>query len=152
MVYYQNFYGKYFEEEGADLSQTVQTEMNATQNTNTSPGKQAAKRLSFSATKDEANRRMSKFGPVPVTKHPRTSLPVDLIDPVYHHFDPISVSLQERVKVGGHITSVTKKPYHKVPFYFHLSEKDECDHVSKRAILSAEIEFEEGRDKTKKVK
>jgi hypothetical protein len=87
-----------------------------------------------------------------MTKHPRTSNAVDFIDPVYYHFDPISVSLQERVKVGGHITSVTKKPYHKIPFYFLLSEKDECDHVTKRAILSHEIEFEESRDRTIKVK
>lgn len=88
---------------------------------------------------------------VQITKHPRTSLPVDVIDPVYYHYDPISVSLQERVKVGGHITSVTKKPYHKVPFYFMLSEKNEGDHVTKRAILSKEIEFEESRDRTLKV-
>ena len=70
-----------------------------------------------------------------------------MIDPVYYHLDPISVSLQERVKVGGHITSVTKKPYHKVPFYFILSEVNAVDHVTKRAVLSHEIEMEEARDK-----
>jgi len=55
------------------------------------------------------------------------------------------------VKFGGHITSVTKKPYHKIPFYFQLSEKDECDYVSKRAIMSSQIEIEEARDRGPKV-
>lgn len=89
--------------------------------------------------------------PVPPAKHYRTSLPVDVIDPVHYHLDPISVSLQERVKVGGHVTSVTKKPYHKVPFYFILSENNARDHVTKRAVFSSEIEVEESRDRNKRV-
>lgn len=76
---------------------------------------------------------------------------MDVPDPVHVHIDPISVSLQERVKFGGHITSITKKPYHKIPFYFALSEKNQNDHISKRAILSKEIEQEEARDRGKKV-
>ena len=76
---------------------------------------------------------------------------LDTVDPVHFHLDPISVSLQERVKFGGHITSVTQKPYHKIPYYFMLSEKNSGDHVSKMAIFSAEIEKEEARDRGVKV-
>lgn len=96
------------------------------------------------------NERVDKDGKSPrlknqqtnkkVEKHPRCSVAIDVVDPVYHHMDPISVSLQERVKFGGHITSVTKKPFHKIPFYYMLSEKNACEHISKRAILSKEIE------------
>lgn len=86
-----------------------------------------------------------------VQKHPRTSIAIDAPDQIHIHVDPISVSLQERVKFGGHITSVTKKPYHKIPFYFALSEKNPSKHISKRAILSKEVEKEEGRDKSRKV-
>jgi hypothetical protein len=32
-------------------------------------------------------------------------LPPEPIDPVYQYFDPISVSLQERVKLGGSVTA-----------------------------------------------
>ena len=83
--------------------------------------------------------------------NPRTSIPVDMPDPIHSHLDPISVSLQERVKFGGHITSVTKRPYKKIPFYFQLEEKNAEDHVGKRAIFASMIEFEEARDKTEKV-
>jgi hypothetical protein len=72
-------------------------------------------------------------------------------DPINFHLDPISVSLQERVKFAGHVTSVTKRPYKKIPFYFKLDEKNAEDHISKRAIFSSMIEFEEGRDKTLKI-
>lgn len=92
-----------------------------------------------------------KSNQTPIQKHPRTSVAIDTVDPVYHHLDPISVSLQERVKFGGHISSVIQKPYHKIPFYFILSEKDQTDHISKRAIFSREIEIEEARDRGVKV-
>lgn len=39
-----------------------------------------------------------------------------------------------------------------MPFYFILSETDMRDHVTKRAILSKEIEFEESRDRKKWVR
>lgn len=127
MIYYQTLYGEYFEDEEAQ--------------TNKKKGKKTAGR--------STPLHRLPCVPVPPQKHYRTSLPVDVIDPVYYHLDPISVSLQERVKVGGHITSVTKKPYHKVPFYYILSEVNPVDHVTKRAVLSHEIEFEESRDRIK---
>lgn len=98
----------------------------------------------------KSGKKANPTPPPQVAKHPRASVAIDAVDPVYHHLDPISVSLQERVKFGGHLTSVTKKPYHKIPYYFILSEKDACDHISKRAILSREIENEENRDLGKK--
>ena len=57
-------------------------------------------------------------------KHPRVSCAVDFIDPIYKHLDPISVSLQERVKFGGHITSITRSTQLANPngdFFFHTS-------------------------------
>lgn len=46
---------------------------------------------------------------------------------------------------------MTKRPYQKIPFYFQLVEANPREHISKRAILSKEIEFEENRDRTEKM-
>ena len=85
-------------------------------------------------------------------KHPRVSMPVDTPDPIYNHLDPISCSLQERVKFGGHITSITKRHHMRIPFYFQLSERDEADHVTKRAVFAKEIEQEENSDLGQKLR
>ena len=137
MNFYQSQYGEYFEEDVNDA-------MSAS-------GKKSQKTKSKSPKRQMRGSMLPGIA-VPPAKHFRTSLPVDVIDPVHYHLDPISVSLQERVKVGGHITSVTKKPYHKVPFYFILSEVDPRDHITKRSILSHEIEYEENKDSKRQCK
>lgn len=53
--------------------------------------------------------------------NPNVSAPVEVVDPIHSYLDPISVSLQERVKFGGHITSVTTKPHVIHPYFFTLS-------------------------------
>ena len=88
-------------------------------------------------------------------KHLRVSCAVDFIDPIYKHLDPISVSLQERVKHGGHITSITRSTQLSNPngeFYFFMNQANEDltlhndnAQVTKHAILSAEIERMENR-------
>ena len=90
-------------------------------------------------------------------KHPRVSCAVDFIDPIYKHLDPISVSLQERVKFGGHITSITRSTQLANPngeFYFYLSQANEDTNlyndnaqVTKNAILRAQIEKMENRNR-----
>ena len=90
-------------------------------------------------------------------KHPRVSCAVDFIDPIYKHLDPISVSLQERVKFGGHITSITRSTQLANPngeFYFFLSQANEDTNlyndnaqVTKNAILRAQIEKMENRNR-----
>ena len=37
---------------------------------------------------------------------PKQEIQKHYTESVYNHLDPISVSLQERVKYGGHVTSV----------------------------------------------
>lgn len=74
------------------------------------------------------------------------SVPVDFIQEIYFHLDPISVGLQERVKFGGHITSEVKQPYKPGEFFFDLTELQQpAVKISKMAILSATIEKEESR-------
>jgi len=74
------------------------------------------------------------------------SVPVDFIDEVNFHLDPISVALQERVKFGGHTTSEVKNTFKSGPFFYDLSElKQPSVKISKMPILSAEIEKEEKR-------
>lgn len=58
--------------------------------------------------KDILDRQKAITREMNAMKHPRVSSAVDFIDPIYKHLDPISVSLQERVKFGGHITSITR--------------------------------------------
>jgi len=55
------------------------------------------------------------------------------------------------VKYGGHITSITKRAYKKIPFYFQLDEKFAKDHVTKRAIFNSFVEQEEQKDRTQKM-
>ena len=86
------------------------------------------------------------FGKSPETlpKDPRVSTSLDIIDPVYRHLDPISVSLQERVKFGGKVTAITRQKEHvPKPFFFHLTTKGKECEITKAAILSAEIERQE---------
>lgn len=59
------------------------------------------------------------------------SAPVDLIDPIHQCLDPISVSIQERVKFGSHITSVTRKKHAVQAFFFTLKEKGRPVQVTK---------------------
>lgn len=64
----------------------------------------------------------------------------DHVDPIYTHIDPISVALQERVKFGGAVTSVVKRPYSTPPpFFFYVSEVGTSVDVTKKAILAHEI-------------
>jgi len=72
------------------------------------------------------------------------SSPFDHVDPIHTHVDPISVSMQERVKFGGHTTSVVKRPYQTPPpFFFYLSEIGAPVEVTKRAILMHEVHRQE---------
>ena len=84
-------------------------------------------------------------------KEPNVSAPVDLVDPIHKCLDPISVSLQERVKFGGHITSVTRKSHAVQAFFFQLNERGRAVQITKPAILSAEIERQENRARKPKV-
>ena len=48
-------------------------------------------------------------------------VPPEPLDPVYKHLDPISVSMQERIKVGGFITAVVEAPLQKpVKYLFDM--------------------------------
>ena len=101
-------------------------------------------------------------------KDPKVSAAVDYVDPIHGHKDPISVSLQERVKFGGHLTSVTQNAGRKgpvntmvvtdarglsqtvtttvsevQPFFFTLKQQAFGYVPTKKAIISAEIEARE---------
>ena len=64
----------------------------------------------------------------------------DYSDNVYDHLDPISVSLQERVKFGGHITSILEDRAEVDDENFDIKEVGIYVRVSKTAIMAAEIE------------
>jgi len=91
-------------------------------------------------------RKSVKQAPVEVQHNPRLSTAYDMPDPIYQFIDPISVSLQERVKFGGHISSITKRHQMKIPFYFQLSEAGPENHVSQFAKFAAQVEIEENSD------
>lgn len=101
-------------------------------------------------------------------KDPKVSAAVDYVDPIHGHRDPISVSLQERVKFGGHVTSVTQNAGRKgpvntmvvtdarglsqtvtttvsevQPYFFTLKQQAFGYVPTKKAIISAEIEARE---------
>jgi len=64
------------------------------------------------------------------------------------------VSLQERVKFGGHETSVTKYkrlPHSLDPFYFFLQFSGPQPELQKRQFMAAEIERQESMYRRKKV-
>ena len=90
------------------------------------------------------------YGSIPQVKAPiEIQQPVeiqrDYIDDVYVHLDPISVSLQERVRHGGHYTSILiNKPVAEEEI-FEIVEVGIPVRVSKTAVLSAEIERQENR-------
>ena len=76
---------------------------------------------------------------------------MDIVDTIHSFLDPISCSLQERVKFGGHITSVTRLSEAKKGFFFELKEGRRQLQITKKAIMSAEIERQEKRDNKEKV-
>lgn len=75
----------------------------------------------------------------------------DYTQDVYAHLDPISVSLQERVKFGGHCTTVLEDRPETEEDVFNLAEVGAPVRVSKTAQMAAEIERQENRYRKPKV-
>lgn len=73
--------------------------------------------------------------------------PPEPVDPVYKYLDPISVSLQERVKRSGHIMGEVETPLEKpVKYLFELKLIGDPNlSANPAAKISAEIEKHERR-------
>ena len=79
--------------------------------------------------------------------------PPEPIDPVYKYLDPISVSLQERVKRGGHINAEVETPLQKpVKYLFELKLIGDPNlSQNPAAKIAAEVEKHDRRYHKKKV-